>query len=93
MTMRIDNERLTVCEVLRQINDRLQGEEHADIRDMLALAEQMAKKMSAKLREYVEDYDSDWWKENVLYNEWKEREKETYCTGDPERARAMLERK
>ena len=91
MSMRDSNNRLTICEVLRQINDRLQREDCSIERDMLALAEQMAKRMAAKLREQNEQFDTDWWKENVRYKETLiQRENEKYCTGDADRALAHL---
>jgi len=90
--MRDANNRLTICEVLRHINDRVQGEEHSDVRDMLALAEQMAKRMSKKLLEYNHELDDSWWKENADFDRTMIRMMKTHLVGDADRARAMLEK-
>jgi hypothetical protein len=93
MSMRdVNFKRLTICEVLRSINDRLQGAGHMDVRDMLALAEQMAKKMSGKLVEYSKKHDAEWWEENPEYVDKVNRELETYLAGDAERAKMILQK-
>jgi len=56
----------TICEVHREIYDilfdDLKESEHYDaVLDMLEEAYQMAKKMDAKLRQYKNNYDDDWW--------------------------------
>lgn len=89
MSMRDKNDKLTICEVLRMVNDRLQMAEHEGIRDLLALAEQMAKKMAKKLVEYNERFDSEWWINNPQYKKMCERELSRYLTGDA--TRALLE--
>ena len=93
MGMRDSNTCLTICEVLRCINDRLQGSEYSDVRDMLALAEVMAKRMSGKLVEYSKESNEDWWAENVEYENHINRMLQTHLVGDPERARHLLEKK
>ena len=92
MSMRAHNNRLTICEVLRQINDRLQGGVFSDIRDMLALAEQMAKKMSKKLQEYNENEDPNWWVEHNTVRENLIRELNEYLIGDPARGWELLKK-
>lgn len=92
MSMRdINNTRLTICEVLRCINDRLQGEKYVDERDMLALAEQMAKRMINKLVEYNQMHQKDFWDKNPQYLEKINRSMEKYLAGDAERARMLLQ--
>lgn len=92
MSMRdINNTRLSICEVLRCVNDRLQGPEHVDIRDMLALAEQMAKRMIKKLVEYNRAHERDWWEKNPQYIGKINRELAPYLSGNAERARVLLQ--
>jgi 3'-phosphoadenosine 5'-phosphosulfate sulfotransferase (PAPS reductase)/FAD synthetase len=95
MSMREVNDRITICEVLRKINDRMQGgviavNKEYEIRDMLALAERMAKKMAAKLREYNEDDDPLFWAEHKNYADVIDRSVDTYMAGDPDRALNLL---
>lgn len=55
----------TLCEVLREINDALQGnEQHEVVLPLLVEAEGMAKKMSRKLYDNNRKYDEGWWKAN-----------------------------
>jgi len=74
---------LTICEVLRMINDSLQAPEFSKQRDLLALAETMAKKMSSKLRDYNKEYDKDWWENNPEYDKKLRRDLDTYLVGTP----------
>ena len=90
MSMRDSNNRLTICEVIRQINDRLQGDSFQDIRDMLALAESMGKKMAKKLQEYNEKIDPMFWIENDTARQEFNREIEQYLVGDPDRGWRLL---
>jgi hypothetical protein len=93
MSMRdVNFKRITICEVLRSINDRLQGVEHVDARDMLALAEQMAKKMAGKLVEYNKKHSKDWWENNPEYVDKINRELKSYLVGDAERAKMLLQK-
>lgn len=86
------NQKLTLCEVIRIINDRFQGNDDGDIRDLLCLGLYMAKRMARKLREYNEQWDADWIWANPGYNELlKVREKE-YKFGSKEQALKTLER-
>jgi hypothetical protein len=81
MSMRAaPNTRLTICEVLRQINDLCQGDSPRDnlIRKKLATAEIMAKKMIHKLLQYNKDFEKDWWAKNPDYEETLIRELKTY---------------
>lgn len=89
MSMTSNNDKLTICEVLRQINDRLQGESFTDIRDMLALAEQMAKKIVSKLREYNEKEDPDKWL-NIDIRESFDRSMQNYLSGNADRGLELL---
>ena len=97
MSMRDNNHMLTICEVLRCANDCLQGgitnePDKAGLRDLLALAEHMAKRMAGKLRQYKDNFDADWWVEKKTHSpETFKRELETYQIGDPENARKVLE--
>lgn len=91
--MRDSNTSLTICEVLRCINDRLQGPEHANNRDLLALAETMAKRMSRKLLEYSKENNEEWWAENVEYENTVNRMLNTHLVGSPERGRQLLEKR
>lgn len=60
----------TICEVLREINDSLRGNElHAVIFPKLQECEIMAKKMSRKLRKYSKEWDKDWWEKNKDYED------------------------
>jgi hypothetical protein len=56
----------TICEVLREINDIHQGRSVTDerTRHLLAEAEAMAKKMSAKMLEYNREAFADFWEAN-----------------------------
>lgn len=92
MSMRDHNYRLTICEVLRCINDRLQGSEFTDIRDMLALAERMSKKMSKKLQEYNEKQDPNWWVANNTAKEEFKRQMDSYIVGDADRGQRLLQK-
>jgi len=83
--MRFSNNKLTICEVLRQINDRLQGDQYNDVRDMLALAEQMAKKIVERLRNYSIKDDPESWAKHLEDKERIDRELSSYLIGDPER--------
>jgi hypothetical protein len=60
-----------ICEVLRLINDRAQGDSEKDreIRDLIAEASNYATRMSLKLREYNTEYDKEWYKRNEEYIE------------------------
>ena len=59
---------LTICEVLRDINDAVQGTDVYDkVHPLLVKAEDMAKRMSRKLRIYNKKWDKDWWDENKDY--------------------------
>lgn len=93
MTMRDSNHKLTICEVIRCINDRLQNGTYInvnEIRDMLSLTERMAKKIVGKLRDYNEQFDSGWWKDNAEYKKQFDREMQNYTTGDADKALQML---
>ena len=92
MSMRFKNDKLTICEVLRKINDRIQHDHiiNEDIRDMLSYAEMLAKKIVAKLREYNEQFDKDWWENNPEYKNKFDREMETYLIGDYENGKRLL---
>ena len=69
MSMRDASLKRTICEVLREINDMHQGTSDHDniVRFKLAEAEHMAKRMTAKLRDYNKEYDADWWEKNPDY--------------------------
>jgi len=85
MTMRGSSKHYTICEVLREINDLHQKQTEHDkiIRNKLALAEKMAKKMSYKLKEYNKNIYSDWWEKNRDYeNDLNRRLSKNYCIGD-----------
>lgn len=74
MSLNFVAEKRTVCEVLREINDKLQGTlEHEKILPLLREAETMCKKMSRKLFEYNKDFDKDWWEQNKDVAEKLER--------------------
>ena len=64
MSMRDTNERRTICEVLREINDVVTD---PVLRIKLAEVENMAKRMMLKLLEYNKDVDKDWWEANSDY--------------------------
>ena len=88
--MRDNNDRLTICEVLRMANDHLQGEGCTEVRDLLALAERMAKRMAEKLIEYNKKFDSEWWEKNTQYEKTCKRELSTYLTGNADNAIAII---
>ena len=65
MSMRNVSEKRTVCEVLREVKDIIQGHPlQKKITPMLAEAERMCKKMAKKLFEYNKEFDKDWWEMN-----------------------------
>ena len=55
----------TICEVHREMYDilfeDLTSDRREDVLSRLEEAYGMAKKMDAKLRQYKNDYDNDWW--------------------------------
>jgi hypothetical protein len=57
----------TICEVHREIYDIVYDNEDEKLKDLVNEAYILAKKMDAKLRQYKNNYDDDWWE--------KEREK------------------
>ena len=70
MTLRSANGARTVCEVLREINDVMQGEpKHLAVLAKLREAEAMCKKMALKLYDYNKNYDKGWWDANPDYEE------------------------
>jgi hypothetical protein len=84
MTMRDASHKITICEILRDINDLHQSNEEHDkrVRRLLFTAEKMAKKMSFKLLEYNQEIFVDWWKDNQEYEKkLKQRLKKSYLTG------------
>ena len=73
----------TLCEVAREICDLHQGQTDHDkaTRKKLSEIEDMAKRMSRKLKEYNKHYDKDWWAANPDYEKDLERRLSTkYCT-------------
>lgn len=68
MSMRGANGKRTVCEVVREVNDELQGTPlHAKLLPKLREIEAMCKKMAKKLYEYNKEFDKDWWAANPDY--------------------------
>jgi hypothetical protein len=69
MSLRGASGKRTICEVLREVNDLHQGvsKHDAAVRKLLAEAEGMAKKMSAKLMQYNKKIFKDWWDDNPDY--------------------------
>jgi hypothetical protein len=85
MSMRDASNARTVCEVLREINDLVQGRNSNDkaIRKLLSEAETMAKKMSYKLLEYNQEVFKDYWQENPdKEKDLKIRMNKYYLTGE-----------
>jgi hypothetical protein len=82
MSMRDVCANLTICEVLRQINDKVQDDNQGDIRNLLATAEYMAKRMATKLKEYYDEYDKDWYSNNPIYNHEPKRNAGGYKVGE-----------
>jgi len=71
------NEKRTLCEVLREINDicnellrntpqhcECNKANYEEIQIKLAEAEKMAGRMAKKLYSYNKDFDKGWWEEN-----------------------------
>jgi hypothetical protein len=88
MSMRDASNARTVCEVLREINDLVQGRNSNDkaIRKLLSEAETMAKKMSYKLLEYNQEVFKDCWQENPdKLKKLKLRNSKFYLTGEYEK--------
>lgn len=84
MSIRGSSKSRTLCEVLREINDIHQSQTDKDkkTRKLLAEAEQMGKRMSAKLKDYNKEVFKDWWQKNKDYEkDFEKRMKENYCTG------------
>jgi hypothetical protein len=92
--MRLINEKLTLCEVIRTVNDRFQGDDETsgEIRDLLCLGLFMAKRMAKKLREYNEKWDADWVWSNPRYWDIIIRKENTYKVGSKEQALKTLEK-
>jgi len=74
----LSSTKITICEVLRRINDRNQGNsgKEVEIRKLIFQAVEMAKRMQYKLLEYKKDYDKDWWKKNPDYEKDLKRRSE-----------------
>lgn len=73
----------TLCEVLREINDLHQEQKPKDrkTRKLLCEAEDMAKRMAFKLKEYNKHYDAGWWKDNPDYEKDLDRRlSKKYCS-------------
>jgi len=72
----------TICEVLREINDELQGlPVHETVLPKLREAETMAKSIIRKLYEYNKNANEGFWKENPDYEaDFKRRMDERYIT-------------
>jgi len=90
MTMRNASHKITVCEILRDINDLHQGDDEHDkrVRELLFTAEKMAKKMDQKLFEYNKKWDEEFWKENPEYKKKLEKRlKKSYLTGKKKKKR------
>ena len=65
MSLKFVSDARTVCEVLREINDELQGlPVHAKVLPKLREAEGMCKRMAKKLVSYNKNFDAGWWKAN-----------------------------
>jgi|SaaInlLV_10m_DNA_2_1039722.scaffolds.fasta_scaffold82961_1 hypothetical protein len=76
---------LTICEVIRKINDQAQGGSNKDkaIREHCRVAELMAKKMASKLIEYKKAQGGEGWiqwelKNPTVEEDLKRRLKEDY---------------
>jgi hypothetical protein len=82
MSLRGACEKRTLCEVLREINDILQGTAfHPHVLPKLIEAEAMAKKMAGKLVEYNKEVFADWWQKNPNYEaDLKRRINEHYIS-------------
>ena len=66
MSMKFVSDARTVCEVIREINDELQGSDvHKRILPKLREVEGMCKKMAKKLYENNKKFDDGWWKNNT----------------------------
>ena len=67
MSMKMNNKRLTVCEVLRMVNDLHQDSRNrhdVEVQRLLAVAEAMAKKMSHKLLAYNMEWEKEFYRDN-----------------------------
>lgn len=51
----------TICEVHREIYDIIYDSENEHLKELVNEAYVLAKKMDAKLRQYKNNYDDDWW--------------------------------
>ena len=82
MTLRSAANLRTICEVLREINDCLQGDPlHVTILPKLREAESMAKRMAKKLFEYNQHFDQGWWEKNKdVAEKLKRRLDESYIS-------------
>lgn len=83
MSMRSANGHRTLCEVLREINDKLQGLDiHKEVLPRLIEAERMAKRMAQKLYENNKKFDEGWWAKNPDYEkDLQLRMSKTYIAG------------
>lgn len=92
MAMRDKNHKLTLCEIIRVINDLCQDDSEKDIkiRNLLVLAEHKGKKMSAKLVEYKFSEPDDWFKDNPDAGLANMRGEQNYRVGDMDEALRYL---
>jgi hypothetical protein len=85
MSLRKSSKKVTICEVLRRINDMHQADTEHDqeVRRLLVTAEDMGKRMSWKLYEYNKKYDAGWWERNPDYEyDLKRRLSKSYLVAD-----------
>lgn len=80
--MRGANGNRTVCEVVREVNDALQGNPlHPLLLPKLREIESMCKRMAEKLYEQNKEFDKDWWAKNPDYEaDLKRRMDATYLS-------------
>ena len=82
-SMKYTNKKRTICECIREINDKIENEEilawrvgepeteerFKEIRILLKEIHTMAKKMTHKLYEYSKEWDKEFWDANPDYEQ------------------------
>jgi hypothetical protein len=67
--MREANKKRTICEVLREINDKRIEKEYDALLPLINEASRMASRMARKLYEYNKEFDLEWWEDNPDYEQ------------------------
>ena len=70
-SMKFTNKKRTLCEVIRECNDIIDGisesKQTRQLRNKFEEIHNMAKAMTKRLYEYSKEWDADFWKDNPDY--------------------------